>query len=169
VNDKQTKGDAMNDCKVISLIKPTESIEDALTTVLRQGAQDLLCKAIESEVQHLLKKYEAVQDEKGTPQVVRNGYLPERTIQSGVGPIAVKVPRVRDRSRSGIKFHSSLIPPYLRRTKNIEELLPLLYLKGISTGDFSEALTALIGPEANGLSSSTICRLKEEWQVDYAN
>ena len=158
----------MNECKIISFSKPDENAEDALTAILRQGAQELLSKAIESEVQSLVKRYCDIRDEEGCPQVVRNGYLPERTIQSGIGPIAVKVPRVRDRSHSGIKFNSTLIPPYLRRTKNIEELLPVLYLKGVSTGDFTEALAALVGPQAKGLSASTICRLKEEWQAEYA-
>jgi len=93
--------------------------------------------------------------------------LPERTIQSGLGAISVKVPRTRDRSGSGINFTSSLIPPYLKRTQSVEELLPVLYLKGISTGDFQEALEALVGPRAKGLSSSTISRLKEQWEAEH--
>lgn len=152
---------------VISFPNPQESVEDALLSILRNGAQDLLSKAIEIEVKSLLENFSALRDRNGAPQVVRNGYLPERFIQTGVGPVHVKVPRVRDRSGSGIKFTSGLIPPYLRRTKNIEELLPVLYLKGISTGDFSEALTSLVGPEARGLSASNICRLKEDWLKDY--
>lgn len=99
--------------------------------------------------------------------MVRNGYLPERSIQTGLGDIAVKVPKVRDRSGSGIKFNSSLVPPYLKRTKNIEEFLPWLYLRGISTGDFSETLKHLLGPEAPGLSAATISRLKQDWERDY--
>ena len=98
---------------------------------------------------------------------VRNGYLPERAIQTGIGSIQVKVPRIRDRGGQGIKFTSGLVPPYLRRSKNIEELLPVLYLKGISSGDFSDALTAIVGPAAAGMSSSTICRLKEDWSIEY--
>jgi transposase-like protein len=99
--------------------------------------------------------------------VVRNGYLPERSIQTGLGDIAVKVPKVRDRSESGIKFNSSLIPPYLKRTRNIEEFLPWLYLRGISTGDFSESLKHLLGPYASGLSAATISRLKQDWEQNY--
>ncbi|ASC73097.1 Transposase for insertion sequence element IS6120 [Halomicronema hongdechloris C2206] len=94
---------------------------------------------------------------------MRNGYLPERTIQTGVGDVAVTVPKVRDRNGSGVKFNSRLLPPYLKRTSSVEEVLPWLYLKGVSTGDFSEALSALPGPEARGLSPATISRLKAKW------
>ena len=99
--------------------------------------------------------------------MVRNGYLPARSIQTGLGDIAVKVPKVRDRSESGIKFNSSLVPPYLKRAKNIEEFLPWLYLRGISTGDFSETLRHLLGADAPGLSATTISRLKQDWEQDY--
>ena len=123
---------------------------DVLTAVLRKGAQELLRKAVEEEVQALLVSYEPLRDARGGPQVVRNGYLPARTLQTSLGDIDVKVPGVRDRGKSGIKFTSALIPPYLRRTKTIEELLPVLDLKGVSTGDCSEALSALVGPQAAG-------------------
>jgi putative transposase len=99
--------------------------------------------------------------------VVRNGTLPKRSLQTGLGPIEVEVPRIKDRGKSGINFQSALVPPYLRRTKNIEELLPVLYLKGISTGDFGEALTCLVGEKAVGMSHSTICRLKQTWEKDF--
>ena len=99
--------------------------------------------------------------------MVRNGYLPERTIQTGIGDVEVKVPKVRDRSSSGICFNSSLLPPYLKRTRSVEELLPWLYLKGISTGDYQEALSALLGEHAQGLSSNTISRLKMQWQEEH--
>jgi putative transposase len=158
---------AMKKTNVISFPNPQESVGDALSSVLRQGAQDLLAKAIEIEITSLLASFSHLTDSNGAPQVVRNGYLPDRYIQTGVGPVHVKVPRVRDRGSSGIKFTSALIPPYLRRTKNIEELLPVLYLKGISTGDFGEALEALVGPETRGLSASNICRLKEDWAKDH--
>ena len=158
----------MNENNVLSFPNPQESMNDALLCVLRQGAQDLLAKAIEVEVKSLVESYSNLKDADGVSQIVRNGYLPERPIQTGVGPVRVKVPRVRDRSGSGVKFTSALIPPYLRRTKNIAELLPVLYLKGISTGGFEEALEALVGPRATGLSSSNICRLKEEWTQEYA-
>jgi putative transposase len=157
----------MDQNNVIPISNLQESNTDALTAVLRQGAQQLLTKALEAEIESLLSQYSHLQDQRSLSQVVRNGYLPERAIQTGIGPIQVKVPRIRDRSGQGIKFTSSLVPPYLRRSKNIEELLPVLYLKGISSGDFSDALTAIVGPVAAGMSSSTICRLKEDWSIEY--
>jgi putative transposase len=145
--EKLKKGDTpMNDSNVIELRKPAETTAaDALTSILRKGAQELLSRAIEEEVKIFLESYAGLLDEKGLRQIVRNGYLPERNIQTGIGAIAVKVPRLRDRSGSDIKYTSNLVPRYLRRTKNIEELLPLLYLKGLSTGDFGEALASLVG------------------------
>jgi hypothetical protein len=101
--------------------------------------------------------------------VVRNGYLPQRTILTGIGPVEVKQPRVQDRRppQQKEKFNSAILPPYLRKTKSIEELIPWLYLKGISTGDFSQALAALLGPQAKGLSAATITRLKAVWVEEY--
>ncbi len=157
----------MNSNNVIELRKPAETTDDALVCVLRRGAQELLTRAIEEEVKIFLESYAGLLDEKGFRQVVRNGHLPERSIQTGIGPIAVKVPRLRDRSGTGIKYTSSLVPRYLRRTKNIEELLPILYLKGISTGDFEEALTSIVGDNAAGFSSTTITRLKQGWTSEY--
>src|SRR6185436_19759268 len=108
-------------------------------------------------------------DDQGRQQVVRNGYLPERTILSGLGPIAVEQPRVRDRrpAQEREQFSSAILPPYLRKTKSVEELIPWLYLKGISSGDFNEALAALLGPDAKGLSTTTVTRLKGIWQDEY--
>ena len=157
----------MNDDNVVELRKPAETVEDALVCVLRRGAQELLARAVEEEAKIFLESYAELVGEKGQRQVVRNGYLPERSIQTGIGSIPVKVPRVRDRSGSGIQYTSRLVPRYLRKTKNIEELLPVLYLKGISTGDFEGALTSLVGPEAVGFSSTTISRLKQGWQGEY--
>ena len=152
---------------VINLKRPIESASDVLSTLLRQGAQQLLTQAIEEEITLFLSRNNSSPQPTQAAQVVRNGYLPERNIQTGIGDICVKIPRVRDRSRSGIQFTSNLIPKYMRRTKNIEELLPVLYLKGISTGDFEEALTSLVGDKAKGMSATTICRLKQVWQDDY--
>lgn len=157
----------MNSNNVVELRKPAETTEDALVCVLRQGAQELLARAIEEEIKIFLESYASLIGEKGHRQVVRNGHLPERSIQTGIGPIAVKIPRLRDRSGSGIKYTSNLVPRYLRRTKNIEELLPVLYLKGISTGDFEEALTSIVGTNAAGFSSTTITRLKQSWTSEY--
>jgi putative transposase len=108
------------------------------------------------------RRAQRVKDQEGHRQVVRNGHLPQRTIMTGVGAVEVKQPRVLDRrpAEQAEPFSSKILPPYLRKTKSIEELIPWLYLKGISTGDFSEALAALVGPQAKGLSASTITRLK---------
>lgn len=135
---------------------------DPLTELIRQGARDLIAQAIKAELDELLEQFDH-RTEDGKRAVIRNGYLPKWSIQTGVGDVEVQVPKVRDRSGKGIRFHSKLVPPYLRRTQNIEELLPWLHLKGVSTGDFSEALAALLGPQAKGLSTATIGRLKQAW------
>jgi putative transposase len=159
----------MNNDNVFELKNPgmAGEVRDALTDVLRQGAQQLLAQAIEAEVAEFLRQHRDQKDESGRARLVRNGYLPRRTIQTGIGDVPVKAPRVRDRT-GAIRFTSSILPPYLRRTKTIEELLPWLYLKGISTGEFSEALTALLGRDAPGLSAGTISRLKAVWQHEHA-
>src|SRR6266536_5987230 len=141
-------------------------VADALTEVLRSGARELLQQAVEEEVAEFVAGHRELKDERERQRVVRNGYQPERTIQTGIGEVPVKAPRVRDRAGT-IKFSSSILPRYLRRTKSIEELLPWLYLKGLSTGDFSSALTALLGQDAPGLSAATISRLKEVWKEEY--
>jgi putative transposase len=142
------------------------TVADPLTEVLRQGARDLLQKAVEAEAAAIIGQYQELKDEQGRQRVVRNGHLPERTIQTGIGEVAVKVPRVRDRV-GALRFSSSILPPYLRRTRSLEELLPWLYLKGLSTSDFSSALTALLGKDAPGLSANTISRLKEVWKREH--
>src|SRR5215207_57223 len=141
-------------------------VADALTEVLRHGARELLQEAVEAEVAEFMERHRELKDARERRRVVRNGYKPERTIQTGIGAVAVKAPRVRDREGE-IKFRSSILPAYLRRTRSIEELLPWLYLKGLSTGDFSEALAALLGKDAPGLSAATISRLKEVWKGEY--
>jgi transposase-like protein len=141
-------------------------VADALTEVLRRGAKELLEQAVEAEVAAAIAQFAELKDAAGRRRVVRNGYLPERPIQTGIGAVLVKAPRVRDRGGE-LKFNSSLLPPYLRRTRSLDELLPWLYLKGLSSGDFSGALTALLGPAAPGLSAATICRLKEVWRLEY--
>ena len=148
---------------------PSTSSKDVLTDILRDGAQRLLAVAVVAEADRWIEERKQHVDEQGHRQVVRNGYLPERTIQTGVGPVNVKQPRVHDRRGEGEreKFTSAILPPYLRRTKSIEELLPWLYLKGVSTGDFSEALTALLGPDSPGLSATTITRLVSLWQEEH--
>ena len=155
---------------VIELKKPIEESKDPLTEILRKGAKKLLAAALEAEIEDFLSQYKRAKDSKGKQRVTRNGYLPERSIQTGIGGIKVRAPRVRDRQPDKderIEFSSNILPKYLRRTKSMEELIPWLYLKGISTGDFSEALSALLGKDAPGLSSGTISRLKAKWQDEY--
>ena len=132
----------------------------------------MLATAVENEVAQYIADYERLRDASRRRLVVRNGHLPARTIQTGVGPVEVQQPRVNDRrideKGQRIRFSSKILPPYLRRTKSIDELIPWLYLKGISTGDFTEALQALLGPQAPGLSATNIVRLKESWQQEWA-
>ncbi len=137
-----------------------------LGELLKEGARQLLAKAVEAELTELLEQHDA-QTAEDKRAVVRNGYLPERTIQTGLGELPVKIPKVRDRSGQGIKFNSQLVPPYLKRAKNMEELIPWLYLKGISTGEMQPALEALLGEGATGLSAGTVSRLKQLWEADY--
>ena len=150
---------------------PSEFSADPLTEVIQAGAKELLRAAIQAEVSVFIAEHAHLTDEEGRKRLVRHGFLPEREMLTGIGAVSVQVPRVRDRGRnedgSKVKFRSSLIPPYLRKAKSVEELLPWLYLKGISTGDFTEALAALLGPDAEGLSSSTIARLKTSWWEEY--
>ena len=155
---------------VIELKKPGSFVDDPITDILRTGARRLLAEALEAEIESFLSQYADLKDDQGCMRITRNGYLPERKIQTGIGPVAVQVPRVRDRHSDNeserIRFTSSILPPYLRKTRSMEELIPWLYLKGISTGDFSDALAALVGKDAPGLSAPTISRLKTIWQDD---
>ena len=142
---------------------------DALTELLRLGAQEMLATAIEAEVDEWIADRQHLLDKNGHRQVVRNGRLPRRKITTGVGQVEIEQPRVRDNRPPADreKFTSKLLPPYLRKTKSIDELLPWLYLKGISTSDFNEALQSLLGTECPGLSASTITRLIGQWQEEY--
>jgi transposase-like protein len=148
---------------------PLPEAKDVLTEVLRQGAQQLLAQAIEAEVADWIDHHRHCLDDQAHRQVVRNGHLPARTLTTGVGPVEVQQPRVHDRRPADQreKFNSAILPPYLRKTRSVEELIPWLYLKGVSTGDFSEALAALLGPQAKGLSASTVTRLKGIWEQEY--
>jgi transposase-like protein len=139
----------------------------SMDEVLRDGARRMLQKAIEAEADDYIARHAQMCDaENGRRLVVRNGRLPGREILSGIGPINIEQPRVRDR-RDGMKFTSAILPPYLRRTPNLEALIPTLYLKGVSTNDFPEALASILGEGARGLSASTIVRLKESWEKEY--
>jgi transposase-like protein len=158
----------MQEVTTRSVSFPSTSSQDALTEILRSGAKRLLAEAVEAEVAVWIESHAHVQDDAGRRQVVRNGYLPKRSILTGIGSVDVEQPRVLDRrGGEGEPFSSKILPPYLRKTRSLEELIPWLYLKGVSTGDFSEALSALVGPDAPGLSASTITRLKEVWEGEF--
>ncbi len=146
-----------------------EPARDALTDIIRAGARKLLAQAVEGEVAQWIEAHAHLTDEDDHRLVVRNGHMPQRTILTGIGPVEVARPRVHDRRPEGRRepFTSKILPPYLRKAKSVEDLIPWLYLKGISTGDFSEALQALLGPDAPGLSASTVTRLKATWEEDF--
>ena len=156
---------------VIDFARPSDFSADPLTDLLRQGAQELLAAAVRAEVSEFITLHADLLDDEDRQRLVRHGFLPEREVLTGIGNVAVQVPRVRDRGAnadgSKLRFTSSLVPPYLRKAKSVEDLLPWLYLKGISTGDFSEALASLLGPDADGVSASTITRLKATWWDEY--
>ena len=154
---------------ITQLPDPSGFSADAFTDVLRNGARKLIEQAIHAELATLMAAFSKEKLEDGRARLVRHGHLPERKVMTGIGPVPVKVPRVRDRKpgEDKITFTPSILPRYLRKAKSVEELLPWLYLKGVSTGDFSEALAALLGPNAHGLSPKTITRLKADWWNDY--
>ena len=139
------------------------NLKTELENILKEGARKLLQQAIENEVQELIDSYKNQKDERGRRTVKRNGYLPSRQIQTGIGNITVEQPRIR-----GISFTSAILPKYMRRLPSIEALVPALYLKGISTGDMQEALEAILGENAKGLSATNIVRLKEGWEAEYS-
>ena len=161
----------MKDDTVVALRQPESFSDDPLTEILRAGARQLLGQAIEAEVAAHIEAHADLTDASGRRRIVRHGHMPEREVQTGIGAVTVRRPRVRDRDPQAtggrIRFTSSILPPYLRRAKSVEALLPWLYLKGISSGDFSEALAALLGPDAPGLTASTIGRLKAVWWDEY--
>src|SRR4051795_1928599 len=160
---------AMSESTTDIRIVPLPTGQDVLTEVLRDGARRMLAQAIEAEVATRIDAHAHLTDPAGRQQVVRNGHRPERTIQTGIGPVEVKQPRVRDRRPADEResFTSAILPPYLRKTRSLEGLIPWLYLKGVSTGDFAEALQAILGPEAPGLSAATVTRLKAAWEAEH--
>jgi putative transposase len=152
---------------------PFPGVDDTrspLDVLVREGARKMLQVALDDEVQLFLDAHAARVDEHGCRLVVRNGHLPARQIVTGAGPLEIQQTRVRDKSADSeerVRFSSAILPPYLRKSKSIEELIPWLYLKGVSTGDFSDALQALIGPDAAGFSANVVVRLKEKWSQEY--
>ncbi len=159
----------MNESTTDIRIVPLPTGHDVLTQVLRDGVRRMPAHAVEAEAASWIADNAHLEDEAGHKQVVRNDHLPERTIQTGLGPIEVRQPRVRDRRPAAQReaFTSAILPPDLRRTRSLEELIRWLYLKGVSTVDFSEALRALLGPEAPGLSATTITRLEAVWEDEH--
>lgn len=161
----------MEDDIVVQLPRPGAGVaDDPLLMVLRSGARRMLQQVIEAEVEAFLAAHADLEDAHGRRRVVRNGHAPERDIQTGIGPIAVRRPKIRDRGATDgapIRFTSAVLPAYLRRARNVEELRPWLYLKGISTGQFEEALAVLLGSDAPGLSATTIRRLVAIWQEEH--
>lgn len=141
-----------------------------LDGIVQEGARKMLQEAIEAEVEEFLDRHSGRRDEQGRRLVVRNGRKPARQIVTGAGQLEVQQPRVRDNSpekERRVHFESSILPPYLRRSKSIDELIPWLYLKGISTGDFGDALQTLLGEDAKGLSPNVVVRLKEQWTQEH--
>jgi putative transposase len=140
---------------------------DPLTELLRKGAKDLIGQAVDLELAELLARYSDCRTGEGKAAVVRNGYHPQRELQTGIGPVTVRIPKVRSKSGEPVTFRSALVPPYVRKTASLEAALPWLYLKGISTGEMGEALKVLLGPQAEGFSAGTISRLKQAWGQEY--
>ncbi len=159
------------DTTVVPFAHP-DAFDDPLTSVLREGARRLLAQAVEAEAEAFLAAMAEERLADGRARLVRHGHGPERMIQTGIGPVPVKRAKLRDRGpeasgKDRITFTSAIVPKWARRTKSLDALLPVLYLRGISTGDFQDALGALLGRDAPNLSPSVIGRLKEEWQGDY--
>ena len=161
----------MNTSTNVVRLRQPEELEDALTDVLRSGARRLLALAVELEAEAFLAGMQDLKLPDGRDRLVRHGYGPERMIQTGIGPVAVSRVKIRDRGAASdgdrVRFSSSILPKWARRTRSLDALLPILYLRGISTGDFQEALAALLGRDAPNLSPSVIARLSAEWQAEY--
>jgi transposase-like protein len=151
---------------VVELRRPAQG-QDLLSTMLREGAQRLVAQAVEAEFADFLTRVSGERLADGRAAVVRNGFQPEREILTGLGSVRVRVPKARSRVEAPAVFRSALVPPYVRRAKSVEAVLPWLYLHGVSTGNMQEALAALLGPEAAGLSASAVARLKGVWMEEY--
>ena len=144
-----------------------DGITDGLTDLLRTGAQQLIAAVVEAELESFLAQYGSTRTECGHTAVVRNGHHPARPLQTGIGPVSVRIPKVRSKIGTPVTFRSALVPPYIRKTKSLEAALPWLYLKGVSSGEMAAALKVLLGPDAKGLSANTVSRLKREWAKEY--
>ncbi len=156
----------MDDATIIDFTG-RDAVTDPLTDLLRKGARDLLQAAVEAERDAFLAEFAERRTPDGRAAVVGSGYHPERAVQTGIGPVTVKVPKVRAKDGKPVTFRSALVPPYVRKARSIEAALPWLYWKGISTGEMGAALKALLGPDATGFSAKTISRLKGQWAAEY--
>jgi transposase-like protein len=156
----------MDETNIVEMSRREDGL-DPLTELLRSGAQALIQLAVKAELAEVLSQYADAKTHDGRAAIVRNGYHPERQIQTGVGPVTVQIPKVRSKSGKPVSFRSALVPPYVRKTKTLQSAIPWLYLKGISTGEMGPALTALLGPNATGFSPKTVARLKMEWASEY--
>jgi transposase-like protein len=165
--NNQTKGYATMKKNNVIEVSSREGCTDPLMELIRQGARKLIEQALESELEGYMDGLRERRLPDGRAAVVRNGYQPERDIQTGIGPVPVKVPKVRAKDGQGATFRSALVPPYVRKSRSLSAALPWLYLKGISTGEMDAALEVLVGPDAKGLSASTVARLKREWASEY--
>ncbi|HSS63209.1 MAG TPA: IS256 family transposase [Gammaproteobacteria bacterium] len=157
----------MSNDTIVSFSDP--AFRDELSDLVRDGARRIIRQAVEAELRAFIDSHAADRDAAGRRAVVRNGYQPEREVLTGVGPVSVRVPKTRDRAGEGRCFRSELLPPYLKKTRRLEAVIPWLYLKGVSTNDVDEALRALFGDSVKGLSPSTIARLKRGWEAEYAD
>lgn len=157
----------MNKKSTVIGLPGREQFSDALTELLRSGARDLIQQAVEAELNEFMQQFSGRTLGDGRAAVVRNGHLPEREIQTGIGPVQVKIPKVRAKDGKPVSFQSALVPPYIRKTASLEAAIPWLYLKGISSGEMAGALEVLVGSEAKGLSASTVTRLKQVWGDEY--
>ncbi|HSN24282.1 MAG TPA: IS256 family transposase [Methylomicrobium sp.] len=157
----------MNKTDTVVELTGRDQFADTLTELLRNGARQLIEQAVEAELAEFMRQYADQVLANGRAAVVRNGFQPEREIQTGIGPVTVKIPKVRAKNGKAVTFRSALVPPYIRKTRSLAAALPWLYLKGISTGEMASALEVLVGAEAKGLSASTVARLKQQWSDEY--
>jgi transposase-like protein len=144
-----------------------DGMMDTLTELLKTGSQELIASAVEAELAGYMAQFSELRTQTGHAAVVRNGHHPARPFQTGIGPVSVRIPKVRSKDGTPVAFRSALVPPYVRRTKTLEAALPWLYLKGVSSGEMGAALKVLLGPDAAGLSANTVSRLKRSWAAEY--
>jgi len=161
----------MSSSSTVVPLRQPDAIDDPLTAVLRTGARRLLAEAVEAEAEAFLAEMKGLRLPDGRERVVRHGHGPERSVQTGIGPVPVRQVKLRDRGAEvgveRIRFNSAILPRWARRTRSLDALLPILYLRGISMGDFQEVLAALLGKDAPNLSPSVVARLRDEWQAEF--